>query len=59
MANKHYNLINLPNHEINGVTYVCETWDVTLKEFLETHFDKEIYIYAPSLQTGPIKAIVI
>ncbi len=59
MANKHYKLIDKPVMEINGKTYVAETFNLSLKEFLETYFDKELYIYGVSLETKNIRAIII
>ncbi len=59
MANKFYNLIDTPTKEINGKVYVVETFNLTLKDFLKTHFDKELYIYGPSIETNQIRAIII
>jgi hypothetical protein len=59
MANKNYTLIYSTNYEINGKTYISSTWNMSLKEFLERYFDKDIYIYAPSLDTERIRGIVI
>lgn len=60
MANKHYHLIDQLSIELYGVKYECSDWyGMTLKDILEIHFDKEIYIYSPSIQTNEIKAIVI
>jgi hypothetical protein len=59
MANKHYKIIDNTVIELNGKNYVVETFNLSLKEFLEKNFDKEIYIYGPSLQTQHIRAIII
>ena len=59
MANKFYKLIDKPTTEIDGKVYVVETFNLTLKDFLETYFDKDLYIYEPSVVTNQIRAIII
>lgn len=59
MANKFYNIIDVPSKEINGKAYVAQTFNLSLKDFLEIHFDKELYIYGPSIVTNQIRAIII
>lgn len=59
MANKHYHLISTPVVEINGKVYNTQTWRMTLKELLETYYDKEIYIYGESVLTDEIRAVII
>lgn len=59
MANKFYHLIDEPIKEINGKVYNTETFNLTLKNFLETYFDKDLYIYKPSIETNQIRAIII
>lgn len=59
MANKFYHLIDETVKEINGKAYVTETFNLNLKDFLETYFDKDLYIYEPSIVTNQIRAIII
>lgn len=59
MANKFYQTINEPVKEINGKVYTAETFNLNLKDFLETYFDKELYIYEPSILSNQIRAILI
>jgi hypothetical protein len=58
MANQHYKLIEEPQILIDDYLYVCEEWDMDLKEFLKKNAGKEIYIYAPSITTNQIIGIV-
>lgn len=57
--NRFYQFINEPVKEINGKTYVVETFNLHLKEFLKTYSDKDLYIYRPSVKTNQIRAIII
>lgn len=59
MANKFYKLIDQPNIEINNRFYTVETYNMNLKVFLETFFDKELYILNTSLSSNQIRGIVI
>jgi hypothetical protein len=59
MANKFYEIIDNPIKEIGKTVYQIETFNLNLKDFLKTHFDKELYIYGPSIETNQIRAIVI
>jgi hypothetical protein len=59
MANKFYNIIDVPSKEINGKAYVVQNFNLNLRNFLETYFDKELYIYGPSILTNQIRAIII
>ncbi len=59
MANKFYNIIDKPTIEINQKVYTIETFNLNLKDFLETYFDKELYIYEPSILSNQIRAILI
>jgi hypothetical protein len=47
MANQYYTLIEEPQILIDDYLYVCEEWDMNLKEFLKKNANKEIYIYMP------------
>jgi type IV secretory pathway VirB6-like protein len=58
MANQHYKLINEPVFEIDGKLYQTQTWNLNLEQFLIQNAGKEIYIYAPSVETNQIRAIV-
>jgi glutathione peroxidase-family protein len=58
MANQHYKLINEPVFEIDGKLYQTQTWNLNLEKFLIENAGKEIYIYAPSVDTAQIRAIV-
>jgi len=59
MANKFYEIIDTPMMEIGERVYQVQTFNLNLKDFLKTHFDKQLYIYAPSIQTNQIRAIII
>jgi hypothetical protein len=59
MANKFYKIINEPIQEIGEKVYAIQTFNLNLKDFLETYFDKELYIYGPSILTAQIRAIII
>jgi hypothetical protein len=59
MANKFYNIIDVPSKEINGKAYVAQTFNLNLKDFLEIYFNKDLYIYEPSILTNQIRAIII
>jgi hypothetical protein len=59
MANKFYEIIDKPIKEIGEKVYQTETFNLNLKDFLETYFDKELYIYGPSIETNQIRAIII
>jgi hypothetical protein len=58
MANQYYTLIEEPQILIDDYLYVCEEWDMNLKEFLKQNANKEIYIYTPSITTNQIIGIV-
>ena len=58
MANQHYTIIEEPQMLIDDYLYVCETWNMNLKEFLVKNAGKEIYIYGPSIVTDKIRGIV-
>jgi hypothetical protein len=59
MANKYYEIINEPMKKIGERVYEVETFNLNLKDFLNTFSNKELYIYAPSIETTQIRAIVI
>ena len=59
MANKFYEIIDAPIMEIGERVYQVQTFNLNLKDFLKTYFDKELYIYGPSIETNQIRAIVI
>ena len=58
MANQHYTILEEPQILIDDYLYLCETWNMNLKEFLVKNAGKEIYIYGPSIVTNKIVAIV-
>jgi len=58
MANQHYTIIEEQQILIDDYVYVCETWNMNLKEFLVKNAGKELYIYGPSIVTNEIVAIV-
>jgi hypothetical protein len=58
MANQHYTILEELQILIDDYLYVCEEWDVNLKEFLVKNAGKELYIYGPSIVTNKIVAIV-
>jgi membrane protease subunit (stomatin/prohibitin family) len=59
MANKFYEIIDTSIKEIGERVYQVQTFNLNLKDFLKTHFDKQLYIYGPSIQTNQIRAIII
>jgi hypothetical protein len=59
MANKFYEIIDTPIKEIDEKIYQVSTFNLNLKDFLKTYFDKELYIYGPSIETNQIRAIII
>jgi len=59
MANKFYQIIDTPIKEIGEKVYQVQTFNLNLKDFLKTYFDKELYIYGPSIETNQIRAIII
>ena len=59
MANKFYEIIDNPIKEIGEKVYQVSTFNLNLKDFLKTYFDKELYIYGPSIETNQIRAIII
>jgi hypothetical protein len=59
MANKFYEIIDNPIKEIGEKVYQVQTFNLNLKDFLKTYFDKELYIYGPSIETNQIRAIII
>ena len=58
MANQHYKLIDTPTFEIDGTIYQTEIYNLNLEKFLVENAGKELYIYAPSVTTNNIRAIV-
>jgi hypothetical protein len=58
MANQHYTIIEEQQILIDDYVYVCEEWNMNLKEFLVKNAGKELYIYGPSITTDKIKGIV-
>ena len=58
MANQHYTILEEPQILIDDYLYLCETWNMNLKEFLVKHAGKELYIYGPSIVTDKIRGIV-
>jgi hypothetical protein len=58
MANQHYTIIEEQQILIDDYVYVCEEWNMNLKEFLVKNAGKEIYIYGPSIVTDKIRGIV-
>ncbi len=58
MANQHYKLIDEPTLEIDGTIYQTEVYNLNLEKFLVEKAGKELYIYAPSVTTNNIRAIV-
>jgi glutathione peroxidase-family protein len=58
MANQHYKLIEEPIFEIDGTIYQTEVYNLNLEKFLVENAGKELYIYAPSVTTNNIRAIV-
>jgi hypothetical protein len=58
MANQHYTILEEPQILIDDYVYVCEEWNMNLKEFLVKNAGKEIYIYGPSITTDKIRGIV-
>ena len=58
MANQHYTILEEPQILLDDYVYVCEEWDMNLKEFLVKNAGKEIYIYGPSITTDKIRGIV-
>ena len=59
MANKFYQIIDTPIKQIGENVYQTQTFNLNLKDFLKTYFDKELYIYGPSIETNQIRAIII
>lgn len=49
--------IENPTIVINGRNYICQTWQMTLDDFLKKYDGKEIYLYEVSYNN--IRAIVI
>jgi hypothetical protein len=58
MANQHYTIIEELQILIDDYVYICEEWNMNLKEFLIKNAGKEIYIYGPSIVTDKIRGIV-
>ena len=58
MANQHYTILEEPQILLDDYLYVCEEWNMNLKEFLVKNAGKELYIYGPSITTDKIKGIV-
>jgi hypothetical protein len=58
MANQHYTVLEEPQILLDDYLYVCEEWNMNLKEFLVKNAGKELYIYGPSITTDKIKGIV-
>ena len=58
MANQQYTILEEPQILIDDYLYVCEEWNMNLKEFLVKNAGKELYIYGPSIVTNEIVAIV-
>jgi hypothetical protein len=58
MANQHYTIIEEQQILIDDYVYVCEEWNMNLKEFLVKNAGKELYIYGPSIVTDKIRGIV-
>jgi hypothetical protein len=58
MANQHYTILEEPQILIDDYVYVCEEWNMNLKEFLVKNAGKELYIYGPSITTDKIRGIV-
>ena len=59
MANKYYELITETELEIDGKVHQVQNFNLSLKDFLETYYDKKLYIYRPSIETNRIMGIVI
>ena len=59
MANQYYEVIDTLSIEKESKTYLCQTFNVGLKEFLENNYGKELYIYGESLDQDKIRGIVI
>jgi hypothetical protein len=58
MANQHYKIINTTSLELDGREYMVQNTNLNLEEFLKENYGKELYIYAPSITTDDINAIV-
>jgi len=58
MANQHYTILEEPQILIDDYVYVCEEWNMNLKEFLVKNAGKELYIYGPSILNNKIVGIV-
>jgi hypothetical protein len=58
MTNQYYKVIYEPLLEINGIIYQVQSYNISLDEFLKQNIGKEMYIYAPSMTTDTIRAIV-
>jgi len=59
MANQHYTLITESTLTIKDKTYVVDSYNSNLEEFLNKNAGKEIYILETSILTETIQAIVI
>jgi hypothetical protein len=59
MANKFYQIIDKPIKQIGEKVYQVEIFNLNLKDFLDTYFDRELYIYSLSIETNEIRAIII
>lgn len=58
MTNQYYKIIHETSLKIDGKVYEVQDWNISLDKFLKQNIGKEIYIYAPSMTTDTIKAIV-
>jgi len=59
MANQSYKLIDKPTLVIDDKTYIAETCNMNLEQFLNQNAGKEIYILKETITTNQIRAIVI
>lgn len=59
MANQFYTLIESTELEISEGLFEVKDYNVSLEDFLIQNAGKELYIYAPSVTTKNIQAIVI
>ena len=58
MANQYYKLIDELMLEIDGTIYQTKVYNLNLEKFLIENTGKKLYIYAPSVTTNNIRAIV-
>jgi hypothetical protein len=59
MANQHYTILPMPFLEKNGERYELTDYNLSLEEFLNENFGKDIYIFEKSLTTSTIRAVVL